>query len=443
MVLDVYNIKLGTETMPSLDPETTGFVAVKLLDAVQTVVDVLTDNDGHGGWTVTFDPTANAYTDRSAKRKIVVSVKPLYDARPGDSLAGVASIMTGLAVHEIGHTKLNFYDAIQKRWPGKKLPLVLGNIIEDVVLEARTVDRYAGFADNGNGTVFHPALDWMAGQFPAPEALRWSGTVGHKVNVVGQIVRYRDYVTFSADETTQTQLRWVEEWAEGITARTEAADAVVLIETLLDHIKATLADDEDVEPPVQKPPVNDGGDDGGQQTIPDDEDGDDDTEGGDQPGGDDDGGNDTEGGDDDGGEGEGNPTTKPGTTEGDDDADGDDEGGTTDGGDEDGTDTTDGGEDGEGRDGDGNDADTMNRGEAKQGTNDQHGGGGSGQSVSEASEPDVDDGFDPADLDPTFDDMAKPENTGQQDFVNRQEQEERRTTRLDAGEHGKMRVIFR
>ncbi len=441
MVLDVYNIKLGTETMPSLDPETTGFVAVKLLDAVQTVVDVLTDNDGHGGWTVSFDPQANAYTDRSAKRKIVVSVKPLFDARPGDSLAGVASIMTGLAVHEIGHTKLNFYDAIVKRWPGKKLPLVLGNIIEDVVLEARTVDRYAGFADHGNGTVFHPALDWMAGQFPAPDALRWSGSVGHKVNIVGQIVRYRDYVTFSADETTQTQLRWVETWASGITARTEANDAVALIESLLDHIKATLDDDEDVEPPVTDGPTGTGGTDNGQQTIPDDEDGNDDTEGGTQPG-DEPGEDDTEGGDD--GEGEGNPETKPGT-EGDDDADGDDDGGSTEGGDdsEDGTDTTDGGE-GEARDGDGNDADTMDRGEADKGTNDQHGGGGSGQSVSEASDPDdVDDGFDPADLDPTFDDMAKPEDTGQQDYVNRQEQEERRTTRLDAGEHGKMRVIFR
>ena len=86
MTLDVFDIKLGNEKMPPLDPETTGFVAVKMLDAVQTVVDVLTDNDGHGGWTVTFDSNGqHLHRSFRKKRQIVVCVKPLFDARPGDS----------------------------------------------------------------------------------------------------------------------------------------------------------------------------------------------------------------------------------------------------------------------------------------------------------------------------------------------------------------------
>ena len=83
--------------------------------------------------------------------------------------------MTGFAVHEVGHTKLDFYAAIVKRWPGKKLPITLGNIIEDVVLEMRTVERFPGFADHGEGNVFRPTLEWVAKE-PAPP-LRWSGRV--------------------------------------------------------------------------------------------------------------------------------------------------------------------------------------------------------------------------------------------------------------------------
>ena len=114
MTLDVFTIKLGGESLPVVDNETRGLVAVKVLDAIQTVVDVLTDNDGGKGWTVSFDPGLNAYTDRtSGRRAIVVSGKPLFDAKPGDPLDRIAAIMTGFAVHEVGHTKLDFFEAVR------------------------------------------------------------------------------------------------------------------------------------------------------------------------------------------------------------------------------------------------------------------------------------------------------------------------------------------
>ena len=427
MTLDVFDIKLGPDAkMPRLDADNTGLVAVQLLDAIQTVVDVLTDNDGGKGWQVGFDPTVNAYTDRSAKRQIVVSVKPFLDARPGDPLTKVAAIMTGFAVHEIGHTKLNFADAISKRWPGKRLPQTLGNIIEDVVLEMRTVERYPGFADNGNGNVFRPTLEWVAKLTCPTTPLEWKGSTGHRVNVIGQVIRYKEFVTFGDDATTQAAVEWVEKWAEGITPALGPSGCVTLIEQVLDYLKATTLEDEpkaEPEPPTTECEFPTGNT---TQTIVDEDDepepGEGKGKGGEAEDGDDEGG--TEGGGDESEDGEGE-----GGGEGDDeseDSDGEGDG------------------DGPGK-GDGNDADHGNRTEGAKGGNDGSGKGGSGQAISEAGDDtgDPDDGFDEADLDESFDDVAEVQRDYQQREIARAEADERVTTRMDAGAHGKMRVIFR
>jgi len=446
MALDVFTQKLGEEKMPRLDADNTGLVAVQMLDAVQTVVDVLTDNDGGSGWKVGFDPTVNAYTDRSARRQIVVSVKPLLDAKPGDSLADVAAIMTGFAVHEVGHTKLDFFTAVNKRWPGKSLPKVITNIIEDVVLELRTVERFPGFADHGEGNVFRPTLEWVAKLTCPTYPLKWEGTTGHKVNVVGQILRYKEFVTFSDDARTAEAVEWVERWAQGITPALGPSGAVQLVSDLLDYMKASMADEAVPEPTPDLPDLPSGND-NISQTIPDEDD--DDTEGDDGDGdsddeGDegDDGGSATDAPNIDGDDGEGDGEAESGEdeggsesdAEGDDDEDGDGEG------------TDEGGEaDGPGK-GDGNDADTMNREALEKGAQDGSGKGGSGQGVAEASddEGDPDEGFDEADLDDTFDEVSNPDGNGyQQRQIASAEADERVTTRMDAGAHGKMRVIFR
>ena len=430
MVLDVFTQKLGDGVMPRLDADNTGLIAVQMLDAIQTVVNVLTDNDGGKGWSVSYDPTLNAYTDRSAARRIVVSVKPLLDASPGDSLVKVASIMTGFAVHEIGHTKLNFYDAISKRWPGKDLPKVLGNIIEDVVLEMRTVERFPGFADNGEGNVFRPTLEWVADLTSPKTPLKWGGSTGHKVNVVGQIVRYREFTTYADDAATQAALTWVEAWAQGITPALGPSGCVELISDLLDYMKASLRDEEtQPEPPVETPDFPSGNE---GPSIPD-EDEPPTTDGGDdgQPG---DGNGEAEDDDEDG------ETEGPGGSDGE---DGEDEGPTTDGGEDGGDDTGEG--KGEGRSGDGNDADTMDRTTADAGANDGPGSGGTGQAVADTEGEDLDAAdldFDKSEVADSFDDMSKPEGY-EQHRISDAEQEERVTTRVDAGAFGTMRVIFR
>jgi hypothetical protein len=289
--------------------------------------------------------------------------------------------------------------------------------------------RYDGFADHGEGNIFRPTLEWVAEQTCPKTPLKWSGSTGHKVNVTGQMVRYRDFVTFAGDEATQNALDFVETWMVGITPDLTPSGCVALIEALLDYIHAEPETPEtpEPEPPIDFPKGPTTG-----PTIPNEDD--DETEPEPPTEGGDDGEGNPEGGDGDGDDDD----TEPGT-EGDGDAEPDDDGqpgGDTEGGDDDGE----GKGDGPGRSGDGNDADHEARTESDKGTNDGPGKGGSGQSVSES---DPDNGFDPADLDPSFDEVAKPEHTYEQTNVARAESDERVTTRLDAGIHGKMRVIFR
>jgi hypothetical protein len=446
MDLEVFDLKLGKgATVPYMTDDSRGLVAVKLLDAVQTIADVLTVNDGGKGWTVTFDPGINAYTDRGEARHIVVSGKPLFDAKPGTPLVDVAKVMSGFVVHEVGHTGLDFFTAVRDRWPGKTLPLTLANIIEDVVLELRTVDRYRGFADHGDGNIFRPTLEWVAEKTSPKTPLKWSGSTGHKVNVTGQIVRYRDFVSFDTDEVTQTHLRWVEdEWMPGITIDLTPEGCVALIERWLDHVMATKEQDEPTpEPP--KPPTTDGGT-GSDQTLPneDEDEGKGSGEGGDTEGEDGDGEGNPGGGDTEGDDSDDEDSTEGG---GDSESDDDGEDGTS--GSEDGDEDGEGGQpgddgDGTSRSGDGNDADTMNRVDAPKGANDGPGKGGSGQAVAEAAdENEVLDDFEPDDLTDSFDETAKPEGQYEQRRLNEAEQMERVTTRVDAGAFGKMRVVFK
>jgi hypothetical protein len=438
MALDIFDIKLGSERKPYLTGDNTGLVAVQMLDMVQTIVDVLTDAEG-GGWTVSFDPGMTAFTERTnGKRRICISVKPLLDAPTGTPLADIAAVMTAFAVHEIGHTKMDFFGATVKRWPGKQLPITLANIIEDVVLELRTVDRYNGFADHGRGTIFDPGLKWVARKTCPTYPLEWKGSSGHKVNVVGQMLRYRDFVTFSEDKATQDALAFVDSWAQHIHKDLTPSGCVALIEKLLAYMKASIEDEQTEEPTPPEPEGQPG--EGNDEGLPNEED--DDTEGDDGDGdsdgeGDSDGG-DTEGDSDDGegddGEGQGTEGEGEDTGNGgmDSDTEGDDEG------------------DGEGTEGegtgdtptDGQTADHGNRVDADKGTNDGKGGGGSGQAVAEAGE-DVDDGFDPTEVDPTFDEVSKADSTDPgQHNIDRAEREERTTIRMDAGVYGKMRVTF-
>jgi len=427
--LDIFAHRFGDETHPGAlradGDNSLGDAGVRMLDAVQTVVDVLVDENGNG-YRVGFADFDSAMTDHKQKR-IIISGKPLTGAKRGTSYRDIAAILTGFAVHEVGHTKkVGILDAVKVEWPGKKLPFTIGNIIEDIVLEARTIEQYAGFAD-----IFDDAFDWVADKTCPKYPISWGGSSHDKVNFAGQVARYRRYTSFAGDARSQEELLWWEDWTRAITSKMTPKQGVEHVKAALLRIAAPVeqgeeegenpmppegpvcdgptgpANDDDEEPTDEKPPKGKGGeseptDEDGEDGEPGDGEAEDEDEDGEDEGG-------TEGGDDESEDGEGGDETEPGEGKGD-------------GGDKSGD----------------NVADTTDRRDGGKGSTDGPGKGGSGQTIAEASDP-AD--FDESKVNDSFDDAAGKsvsENYVLQKAVN----EERTTARLDGGIHGKMRVIF-
>ena len=442
--LDIFEHRFGDEVVPigglsASNDNSLGDAGMRMLDCLQTVVDVLAD-DVNTGYRVGFANTASAFTSHK-ERRIVISGLPLTKAQPGTPYRDIAAVLTGFAVHEIGHTKRpGIIDAVRKEWPGKTLPGTLANIIEDVVLEARTVERYLGLTD-----VFEPTFEWVARETCPTHTLVWKGSTGHKVNIVGQVVRYRDYVTFGADPATQDALGFFTDWADRINAKTTPRQGVELVREALAYIHTPdepepegEGEDEGEGEPGEGEGEGEPGAGDGKDTSPKGKDGDDDVEG--LPDEDDD---DTEG------EGKGSPTDAPPLDEGDAEGDGSDGDGDGDAeGDADGesNDGESGGQPGDeaDADNDGDAIDTLDRTTLDKGANDGTGAGGTGQGVSEAGDvEDPDAGLDTNELDKSFDEVAKERNPYADHVLQNAVDEERITARLDAKEHGTMRVIFR
>jgi hypothetical protein len=447
MALDIFTNVVGGNTATSwpTDPEEQAMLAVRMLDAVQTIADVLMDEGMR--YRVGFADLDTAYSDHTL-RQIVISAKPMTEGgRPFDE---IAAIMTGFAVHEIGHTKnreLAFSKAVHAEWPGKVTPHRLANILGDVRLEAAIVARFAGLRD-----VFVPTMVWVADKVSPKHEIAYGKTLHDRLNFVGQAVRYPDVTKFAADPETQSQLRWWQDWG----AVDDGTDNDAMLQRVRDGL-ARVRDGAEHEPVAPPPPDNGGcqfpsgnppqGNPDGDEEPP--------TEGGDQPGpggGEpDDDGDDTEGGDGDGDDSDEEPT-EGGKSGGDEDGD---EDGPTEGGDSDGDPDDD--DDGEGNPGgeptddeptdgpggqlaEGKTLDRIEGGDAPQGD----GEGGSGQAVSNAPDADPDEGLDTDKLNKTQDDLTEGENDWAETHEKRQLQravnEERSSSRLDGGAYGKMRV---
>ena len=440
MTLDIFTQKLGDLSKPrfALDAsdEALGETASKMLEAVQMVVDVMSDPKTGRPYRVSFAPGPSAYTS-GGERRIVISGEPLVSAKTGTALADIAAIETGFAIHEVGHANRDgkLFAAVKQRWPGKGVPQRIANVLEDVALEAATIQRYAGFAD-----VFTPTLRWVAEKtcptFPIP----WGTTTGARVNCMGQVVRYRDFVRFAADPQTAKAVEFFDDWRDAITGDMK-------VPAMVEHIAKALAfihdhsDDPEPEGQPDEPEGDEGdegeGKDGGKgkakpkddtegettdETIPEDED--DDTEGDSDGDGDGSDGDGTEGDEADGTDGDGDADTEG---EGDGDGDGEGGGGTGTG--------TPGGR--------GDTIDTTDRVDADKGSNDSDGAGGTGQAIAEAGDPD--EGYEPTTKTESFDSAI-----GHEDLdlyggrvLDKAVETERSTLRLNAREHGTMRVIFR
>jgi hypothetical protein len=471
--LTIFTKSLGDRKMTG-DKDGDAILAKDVLDAVQTVVNVLSDGSG-GRYVARFCADPGAATDLRSKQ-IIISSDPIRDQAL--TAAEAATVLTGLVCHEVGHTILTpaLAAAIEDRWGEAKFPRRVGNIFDDRRLEAWLEDRYFGLRG-----VFDPTLDYMwqrTGEGKAPAVIDWADFVGQPVggrlNFVTAATRYRRYNTFAPDAATQDELRFWETLFDSVNATTTADQMIGVIDAAMARLRVNAPKEQPTPPPppgpVCQPPVEhptqppqptDDTDDepptteGGKQPGPKDPEGEpkdgedgepngpgDDTEGED--------GEPTDGdGDPEGSDGDGEDGDEDGGTEGDGDSDGDDADDTTDGG-EDGDDGegNPGGDEGPITDGDEDteaDPDTDNTGDAEhrpESAKDGKGGHGNQTSVVNDDEPtDPDDGFDEADVNEDVDDLNGNtyKDRALQDLI----EVERTTVRVTAGEFGKMAVRFR
>lgn len=433
-----------------VDAESQASLALDVLDHIQTVVDVLVDEGV--SYEVAFGGTDAAFTEHKSRR-IVISVKPLTEG--GKPFDDVVAIQTGFAVHEIGHTKERERELgrlIKAEWPGKVMPHRLGNILSDVRLEATAVARWPGLTG-----VFHPTLVWVAEKTCPTHVLTYGKTKHDRLNFAGQAVRYEPFVQFAQDTATQAELVWWKEWGN-VSAETTNEDMLERVRQGLDRIKAGA----EYEPAPED--ENGGPSKDGDPTQSPNADADETTEG---ENGEESSGEDGEQGEDGETEGEGNGESEESDTEGEGEGSptdapdmGDESKGEGKGESEDGEDATKGGDD-DSEDGgtDGTEGDSvpdhvldgqLDEGETLDRTHTDapmgDGAGGSGKAIADAA--DVDEGLDKDKLTKTQDELTQtnPDDPAsrvekyQNDRLQNGVEEERQTTRFDAGAFGKMKV---
>ena len=311
-----------------------------IVDAAQTVVDVLADADGTGYRIGFADATATGINAPAftvmAERKIVISPKVFAD--PTLSLPIIATVLTGLVAHEVGHTKVTpgLRKLREAKWPNAELPVLVSTIFEDRRLELRQTRDFPGLEES-----FDMTLWWAAREVFATKTFTFdpaNDPLGDRVNFAIAASRYRKYTPgITSDAVTQDEAAWWLALYESVNVGTtddQMIDITVkALHRLLDNLppepEPPTGDDE--EPPTttcgpegptgekpdddEEPPKGKGK--GKGNGKPTDEDGEPDPEDqpDDEPKGDDDGPT-TEGGDDDGGDpdGEGKGEGKGGGT---------------------------------------------------------------------------------------------------------------------------------
>lgn len=110
-------------------------------------------------YAVRFAPGGTAATNLGTK-KIVITSAPLYDKAM--STKEKATILSGMACHEISHTRygLKSATAVTKAYKGQpdaENAWTLGNVLDDIRIERAFQRDYPGFAD-----VFDPTLEWVS-----------------------------------------------------------------------------------------------------------------------------------------------------------------------------------------------------------------------------------------------------------------------------------------
>lgn len=237
MSLSIYADTFGKRNTPNgrLTDGQKADLATESLDAVQTVVDVLTDQHGRR-FTVAFSPKVEALTD-SARHIIVISSRPLFTK--GLSLRHVVEVLTGLTAHEVGHVLIDsrgLIDAVRAKYPDSSLALRLANLIDDIVLERYMQHQYPGI-----GGAFVPTLRYV-GRATIPESakpFRHNPTQNktYRFNFALAATRYAFVARWLADDATRRERAWWTDWSDRYADDTSIASRLAAVVEAIERLR--------------------------------------------------------------------------------------------------------------------------------------------------------------------------------------------------------------
>ncbi len=111
----------------------------------------------HEKYRVDFQIDGTASTNFESKQ-ILITSSPIMDTSL--SVTDAATIMSGMACHEISHTRYGVETAraVATKWTGNSNAHALGNLLDDIRIERHFTRDYPGFAD-----IFPPMMDYISG----------------------------------------------------------------------------------------------------------------------------------------------------------------------------------------------------------------------------------------------------------------------------------------
>ena len=255
---------------------------VDITKAVQAVVDTFRDPNTGDRYLVSLSGRTEAYTQPGTKR-IVVSYKPIFDK--GLKVSTACTVMTGLVLHEIGHTLYTFPNMpvieaaygkpTGQQWGVKQwdqLAYTMLNIGDDARLEARMSEQLPIARD-----IFPTMLHWVAiNTDMVGNRLRWGGKamkMVDRVNFAARASRYPWTAVWSNDTATRAERSWWIDWARQYKALADrdGEGMVRLVDMALDRLRN--AEPVSITPPVEPPvitcgPMGPAGDDDGEEEGP-------------------------------------------------------------------------------------------------------------------------------------------------------------------------------
>jgi hypothetical protein len=229
--------------------EQTAEYLVEVTAAVQSVVDTFRDPRTGDRYVVGLSDKVEAFAN-SGEKRIVVTHQPLLDK--GLRVATACTVMTGLVLHEVGHTlytfpveaafKRRFGDRSQYRGWGTKpydaLAYTIWNIGDDARLEARMAENLPVARD-----IFPSTLHWVALRSGmVGTRRRWTGSamkMSERVNFAGCAIRYPWTQVWHKDAATIGEREWWQAWFKGFIALADDDEAglIAAVEAATDRLR--------------------------------------------------------------------------------------------------------------------------------------------------------------------------------------------------------------